>query len=188
MFPYLPSQTFGVSSNSVARGLDCFCCYVLKICTTATEILGQTFNMHLLWMPVWNKYETILTTSMNHCCSSCWFSLNESSAANSTACWWFTQAEALSFVHPENIGMKRLYPGWMMQDRSCRVFWTRVSDSTAGAALCPTPGGRGWGHLWAWILTSPASECVPEGHNCSRSNHRNPLNACESTQVAVLSY
>lgn len=149
MFPYLPSQTFGISSNSVARGLDCFCCNLLKICSTSREILGQIFNMHLLWMLVWNKYETVLTTSMNQCCSSYWFPLNESSAANSTACWWwFTQAEALSFVHPEKTGMKRLYPGCMMQDRSYRVFWTGASDSTkAGAALCPAPGGRGLGAL-----------------------------------------
>lgn len=139
MFPYLPSQTFGVSSNSVARALDCFCCSVLKICTTAREILGQIFNMHLLWMPVWNNYETILTTSMNQCCSSLWFSLNERSAANSTACWWLPQAEGLSFVHPEKTGMKWLCPGWMMLLSPCRVFWTGVNDKLSWCCSLSSP-------------------------------------------------
>lgn len=135
-----------------------FAAMLLEICTTATEILGQILNMHLLWMAVWNKYGTILTTSMNQCCSSCWFSLDESSAANSTACWWFIQAEALSFVHHEKIGMKWLCPGWMMQHRSCRVFRTGVSDSTkAGADLCPAPGGRGWGAL---MSLNPHISCL----------------------------
>lgn len=49
---------------------------------------------------------------------------------------------------PEKSGMKWLYPGWMLQDRSCRVFWTGASDSTkAGVALRPAPGGRGLGAL-----------------------------------------
>lgn len=86
----------GISSNSKACVLDCFCCYMLKNYTTFRDILGQIFNIQLLWKPAWKNHETRLTTGLNHCCTSYCFSLNEIRAANSH-------------------GMLMIYPGWGSQ-------------------------------------------------------------------------
>ena len=168
----------GISSNSQAYVLDCFCCYMLKIYTASRDSLGQIFNIHLLWKPERRRYETRLTTGLNQCCTSYFFSLNEINTDN---------AHNMLIINP--CWDPQLLPSWEELEWEGYILDGCSSDAKPhfGQKLVIAPKqvlpsvqpqeGVGWGYFSAWILTSSASECVVEGVNCTRTNHRNTLHS-----------